>query len=259
MSWMSCRVATPRSLINLSILSSNWSGQSTTDIEDRERQIRELQQQKKELQQCFDDQICKLQKKIQRLQQKLQKMEPLTWGKWEGAPMIRGSATACGSMAYFRPGFSQCVQVYNSDTEEWFELPICPTEYFTLAVVNGLLTAVGGWESPWFGPNKSTNTLLSLITQKGGKKKWVEHFLRMPTKRDLTAVVCSEKALVVAGGVQEKGIQLTTVEVMDIKTYTWSTASSLPHSLYATLSMLLQVTNNIYSYNTENNSWEVIS
>ena len=242
-------------------MSSNWSGQSgqqtpppkkisrpTTDIEDRERQIRELQQEKEDL----DDQIRKMQEENQRLRHKLQnkhatvtkKMEPLTWGKWEGAPMIRGSATVCGSMAYFRPGFSRCVQAYNSDTEEWFDLPVCPTEYFTLAVVSDLLTAVGGWRSPWLGPKKSTNTLLSLITQKGGKKKWVEHFPPMPTKRDLTAVVCSGKALVVAGGVQEGGTKLTTVEVMDTDTHEWSTVSSLPCPLYAATATICE--NRIY-------------
>ena len=229
-----------------------------------------------------------------------------------------------GSMTYFRPGHSRCVQSYNAETEEWSTLPVCPTEYFTLAVVNGLLTAVGGWQSPWLGPNKSTNKLLSLVARKGGKREWVEHFPSMPTKRDLTVVMCSGKALVVAGGVQEGGIKLTTVEVMDTDTLKWSTASSLPHGLYAataticgdrfymvggygqhgwTASVLTcslndlflqsqtvwhtiadlpvtcstcvtlcgqllavggrdlheKVTNNVYSYDMETNSWEVIS
>ena len=253
-------------------------------------------------------------------------MKLLTWGKFKGTPMIRGSATVCGNMAYFRPGFSRCVQSYNADTEEWSTLPTCPTEYFTLAVVNGLLTAVGGWQSPWFGPKKSTNTLLSLITQERGKKEWVKHFPPMPTKRDLTAVVCSGKSLVVAGGVQEGGNKLTTVEVMKIDTCEWSTVSSLPQPLYAATATICRnrvylvggcgqdgwtrsvftcsvdallpsqscqpvwnmitdlpvtcsscvtlngqlvavggqdsdkkVTNNIYSFNTQTNSWEVIS
>ena len=147
--------------------------------------------------------------------------------------MIRGSATVCGNMAYFRPGFSQCVQLYDSETEVWSDLPVCPKEYFTLIVVKGFVTAVGGWQYPtWLGPKRSTNTLLSLMGKKGGRREWVEHFPPMPTKRDLTAVVCSEKALVVAGGLQEGGTKLATVEVMDIKTPKWSTASSLPHPLY---------------------------
>ena len=53
----------------------------------------------------------------------------------------------------------------------------------------------------------------------------------MPTKRYLTAVVCSGRSLVVAGG-STGGKKLSTVEVMDTETLQWSTASSLPHPLY---------------------------
>ena len=52
--------------------------------------------------------------------------------------------------------------------------------------------------------------------------KWVEHFPSMPTKRELTAVVCSGKTLVVAGD------KYDVVEVMDTDTLKWSTARSLP-------------------------------
>ena len=54
----------------------------------------------------------------------------------------------------------------------------------------------------------------------------------MPTKRCLTAVVCSGRSLIVAGGLKEGDKDLSTVEVMDTETLQWSTASSLPHPLY---------------------------
>jgi len=321
-------------------------GTDESTTEDRQRQIRELQQEREklqrekrelqqeklELQQHYDEQIRELQEENEHLRQMLQDKHAKNgkspkWGKCKAPKMIRGSATVWGNMAYFRPGFSQCVQAYDSETDMWSDLPVCPKEYFTLIVVKGIVTAVGGWQSStWIDPKTSTDTLLSLIGKKGGRREWVEHFSRMPTKRDLTAVVCSEKALVVAGGVQEKGIQLTTVEVMDIKTCKWSTASSLPQPLYGatatvcgdrvyliggcdqdgwtksvltcsldalspsqssqavwdkitdlpvtcsscvTLNRQLvavggqdsnkKVTDNIYSYNADNNSWEVIS
>ena len=47
----------------------------------------------------------------------------------------------------------------------------------------------------------------------------------MPTKRELTAVVCSGKTLVVAG---DRYITLDVVEVMDTDTLKWSIARSLP-------------------------------
>ena len=89
----------------------------------------------------------------------------------------------------------------------------------------GLLTAVGGKQS-----GKPTNTLLSL-TGEGSKRKWSEHFPPMPTKRYLTAVVCSGRSLVVAGGQVDHLTPLSTVEVMDIDSLQWFTASSLPHPL----------------------------
>jgi len=99
----------------------------------------------------------------------------------------------------------------------------------SLAVVNGLLTAIGGEGQQWL--SGFTNQLFSLI----GEKKWVEHFPPMPTMRRSTAAVCSGKSLVVAGGEKEVPLdsvtKLKTVEVMDTETLQWSTASSLPFPL----------------------------
>ena len=59
----------------------------------------------------------------------------------------------------------------------------------------------------------------------------------LPThaNQTFTAVVCSEKVLVVAGGLGGDMWQtiLSTVEVMDTDTLQWSTVSSLPHPLWA--------------------------
>ena len=71
------------------------------------------------------------------------------------------------------------------------------------------------------------NTLLSLTDN-----KWTRWFPPIPTKRRLTAVVCSGKSLIVAGGLGEEEKNLCAVEVMDTETLQWSTASSLPHPLY---------------------------
>ena len=208
---------------------------------DRERQIRELQQEKVN---C-NGQICDLQRQLQISKGQIQEKDAeihelqeenrilkqtgkltLTWKTCEAAPckMKRGSATVCGSMAYFGPAGSHQVFSYNSDTEEWSTLPECPRTNFTLTVVNDLVTAVGGRK--FF----VSNTLFSLV-EEGVRREWVEHFPPMPTKRELTAAVCSGKALVVAGGEGEGLTKLTTVEVMDTDTLKWSTASSLPHPL----------------------------
>ena len=310
-------------------------------IEAREKQIQELNQQmtaKEQVathfQQNLMTMIHKLQEDIRDLRHELREkdkvlqrlMAPqkekltLSWKRCRAAPckMYRGSSTMCGSMVYFSSFASRQVHSYNSGAKEWSTLPECPAKYITLAVVSGLVTNVGGWQSGDY-----TNTLFSLM-EDGGRRKWVEHFPRMPTKRALTAVVCSGKALVVAGGEGEGFTVLTTVEVMDTDTLNWSTASNLPHPLSAAVAtvcrdgvylvagrhqrrtaesvltcslsdlqshtsyqiwrpiadlpvehstlvtlngQLLAVggqdyrnkTNNIYSYNRETNSWEVIS
>ena len=130
-------------------------------------------------------------------------------------------------MAYFLPGQykSAVILTVNYTNSEWSELPKCPNHNFNLAVVNGRLTAIGG-QTP---NNEVTNSLLSFFPT---NEKWAVWFPPMPTKRWLTAVVCSATSLVVAGGEGETFKKLSTVEVMDLETLKWSTASSLPHPLY---------------------------
>ena len=130
-----------------------------------------------------------------------------------------------GSVAYFRIGdvHSNHVIVYLSTHSKWSELPDCPNYDFSLAIVNSLLTAIGGKTPTKY---KVTNSLFSFTDN-----KWTSQFPPMPTKRCVTAVVCNGRSLVVAGGVGEKDKNLNTVEVMDTETLEWSTASSLPHPL----------------------------
>jgi len=147
----------------------------------------------------------------------------LRWRDGGRAPraMLGGAVVVNGSVAYIRPAISKKVFSCTATNNKWSELPECPNYGFSLAVVNGLLTAIGGGT-----PNdKVTNSLLSLTDG-----KWTEQFPPMLTKRWMTAVVCSGRSLVVAGG--STGYRkLRTVEVMDIDTLLWSTASSLPHPL----------------------------
>ena len=139
--------------------------------------------------------------------------------------ILRGSAIMKGSVTYFGLPDDRKVLSYKSDTKEWSSLPECPTINFTLAVVNDLVTAVGGKN-----PDRRTSKLFSL-KEKSGSFIWVEHFPPMPTKRKFPAVVCSENVLVVAGGLGRRKTTLTTVEVMNTDTLHWSTASNLTQPL----------------------------
>ena len=159
----------------------------------------------------------------------------LRWSGGRRAPRkICGEAAAVnGSIAYFLPGDKgkYCILLtYDSAKNNWSELPRCPNSDFSLAVVNNLITAIGGLTSSY----EYTSSLLSLTD-----KEWMKQFPSMPTKRWGIVVVCSDRSLVVAGGTGEGRKRLSTVEVMDTETRQWSTASSLPHPLYratATLS-----------------------
>ena len=82
-----------------------------------------------------------------------------------------------GSVTYFGLPDDRKVLSYNSGEKKWSSLPECPRVQFTLAVVNDLVTAVGGKKA-----GKRTNTLLSL-KEKNGSWMWVDHFRPMLTKR----------------------------------------------------------------------------
>ena len=148
-------------------------------------------------------------------------MRKLVLGEWrdgEKAPIWiqHGPTVVDGNVAYFMTWSGQICS-YN---KRWSKLPECPCWNSSLAVIRGLLTAIGGYGFKDGGPH---NALLSIVDE-----KWVEHFPPMPTKRYHTAAVTTQHHLIVAGGTGEQN-HLNTVEVMDIETLVWSTAASLPH------------------------------
>ena len=145
----------------------------------------------------------------------------MRWREGKNAPeaMTRGSAVVHGNRAYFSPGGSRVYSYQNiHGKEQWSWLPENPNVWFGLAVIDGLLTSVGGG-----GP---TNTLLSL-TGEGERKQWSQIFPPMPTPRSIAACVTTEQALVVAGGYGAGG-HLDTVEVMNTGTKVWTEVTSLP-------------------------------
>ena len=154
-------------------------------------------------------------------------------GKWRDrgeAPhnMVRGSAVVDGNVAYFiRNDYLSQMCSYNSSTQKWSTLPLCPCGSSSLAVIRGHLTVIGGDK----GNGHPDNKLLSIVNDRN--RNWMEHFPPMPTKRSHTAAVTTEQHLIVAGGYNGKD-ELNTVEVMDIHTLVWSTAASLPHPYYDT-------------------------
>ena len=184
---------------------------------------------KQELQQAVKDK--------QAGQRKLQELNQQRYMTWRDGPKVpekicRGSVASesDSNMAYFNGYHSTRIYSYNSDTREWrWVPPYTPHKYFTLVIVKHILTMVGGE----LRSGEATDSLLSLM----GDKQWLPDLPAMPTKRYLTAVVCSGFSLIVAGGYDGRN-RLTTVEVLDTGTRQWSIASSLTHPFHiATISI----------------------
>ena len=155
----------------------------------------------------------------------------MRWREGKNAPegMTRGAAVVHGNTAYFRPGGSRVYSYQNIlGKEQWSRLPDNPKYWFGLAVIDGLLTSVGGGD-PMRGDGP-TNTLFSL-TGEGERKQWSQIFPPMPTSRRNAACVTTEQALVVAGGCGAGG-HLDTVEVMNTDTKAWTKVASLPQKCY---------------------------
>ena len=119
---------------------------------------------------------------------------------------------------------------YTVSTSSWSQLPDSPSFDSSSVIINNLLTVVGGH---MYGTSVITNKLFSL-TAEGSGREWTEKFPPMPTKRYWTIALCTEAALIVAGGWDDKSalLGLQTVDVMNTETIQWSTAADLPQPLW---------------------------
>ena len=137
--------------------------------------------------------------------------------------MSRGSATTDDQYAYFTPCSSNSVFRYNWSTENWDEITPCPHRDSGLVIINGELTAVGGYDG-----SRPTNEVFTYTPQ---QKEWVNK--HQPTKiaRFQAAVVSTEdgKYVFAIGG--QSDIWTPTVEVLDVKSREWYELTNLPQVL----------------------------
>jgi hypothetical protein len=152
----------------------------------------------------------------------------MRWRESRNAPedMCRGEVVVVdGNTAYFVSGLSHSVYSYQTVLGEWTQLPDNPNQGCGLAIIDGLLTTVGGTNTAsadtslvsLSGEGISTNTLLSLCGESGGKE-WSEVFPPMPTPRSFVACITTKQALVVAGGCNRGEVPVryvNKVELMD--------------------------------------------
>ena len=91
------------------------------------------------------------------------------------SPIYGHSVAVSGDMVYLCDGWSWKILMFNSRRGQWTVLPECNKQFFSIAVVNGLMTAIGGAVSL-----RATKTLLSLSldTPDISREKWIE---KLPT------------------------------------------------------------------------------
>jgi hypothetical protein len=207
-------------------------GRINQQLEENERVITEFQRQISGLEQLKPATDTSSSSKEQRISIKL------TWREGEKAPHeMSGSyyAAVDGSALYVRQEDTHHMFCYTISTSSWSQLPDTPTINCPTVVIKSLLTLVGGsisgkiFSEAYFS---CTNQLFSL-TGEGSGRRWTKKFPPMPTKRYGTIALCTEAALIAAGGVNGTFLVeiLPTVEVMNTETLQWSTAAALPHAL----------------------------
>ena len=101
--------------------------------------------------------------------------------------------------------------------DQWEEHSYCPHLKSGLAIINEMLTAVGG---------KTQNTTNKLVSWRD--EQWEEVFSPMAIARCGHAVVSDESYVIAAGGMNDE----TSVELFKISSNTWSTVAGLPQPLY---------------------------
>ena len=155
----------------------------------------------------------------------------LAWREGEPAPVTMWcyGAVVHGNTAYFSLDYD----IYSFVSGTWKQLKQCGYKYFSMAVVNDKLTTIGGQHGVAL-----TNTLLCLSSS---ETKWEKLLPPMPTKRVGSAAVTTPTHLVVAGG--RSGVLiggatvpltfagLATVEILNLRTQQWASASSSPIAL----------------------------
>ena len=154
----------------------------------------------------------------------------LRWREGKKAPCVMSrscDAVVDNNTVYCKYEETNNLYAHHIPSFSWSLTLKCPLiDGFSLTVIDGLLTTVGGYGNDF----KNTKKLFSL-TGKGSGRRWTEKFPPMPTKRYGLFALCTGTALIVAGGADDKHQKLKTIEVLNTETQQWHTAPDLPEPL----------------------------
>ena len=141
--------------------------------------------------------------------------------------MYRGSATTDRHFSYFSPFDSNSVYSYEWSVDKWDQLPPCPYHNSALVIIDGELTAVGGWDV-----SRYTNKLFTFQQRWLQRRRWAEKYPPMNTARSQTTVVSTsdgDNIMVIGGG--GDGGWTTTVELFQVRSRRWYELTNLPRPL----------------------------
>ena len=133
--------------------------------------------------------------------------------------MWRGSAAAAGDKCYFLPYNSTNIRVYDVAKDDWLALRPSLYTYAGLAVIDGLVTTIGG-----ITPNSEPTNVL----QSQSNRRWIEKFppmtiLNVDNKKAEVAVVQTGNSVIVIGGDRH----CKRVDMLDTTTSVWSALHKL--------------------------------
>ena len=160
--------------------------------------------------------------------------------------MTRGSESAYEEIIYCTPDGSNAVYCYQFRKDQWNVLPSCPYKNSGLIVIDGVLTAVGGWNR-----SRPTNKLFTLR-----QSQWVEKYPSMNTARSSPAVVSISDGwhmnVIVIGGVGVGG-WIDVVELYNTGSSTWAQVASVPQAV--TLPSAAICHNHLYVIGNDGNGY----
>ena len=141
-------------------------------------------------------------------------------------PTCGGTVTRIGRTLYVSGGLcpdresARLVQSFDLETATWSTLPPSPVVRSEVAVINGHLTLIGGWD---VSTEEVTNQVWSWDEE---NKEWRDTIPSMPTPRLKPAVVQTSSVVAVLGGLSDF-TPLKTVDVLPTSTFQWRTSSIL--------------------------------
>ena len=139
--------------------------------------------------------------------------------------MKRGSATTDDQFTYFTPQASNSVYIYQLSTEKWEKLPPSLYRNSGLVIIDGELTAVGGYD----GFRGYTNNLFTLR-----QGRWVAHYPpmnRVRSSRSPAVVITSDGKYIVVIGGYDGGHWTAKVELFHVRSRRWYELTNLPRDL----------------------------